>query len=281
MGEIVMNVDTLNVVRVPAWAEFKWLRHGFSTRVGGASTVYSGEFPGGDLNLGFTKDDDPEILASNRAAFVRSVGGTGSWELVSVRQVHGIDVKQVAAGDKSLQTADGRAVVEADGLMTADPRVMLAIQVADCVPVLVADIRRRVVAGFHAGWRGTAAGIVEQGIARLVSELGCDPVDMVGAVGPSIGACCYTVGEEVRAKFGARFGYAAELFSNRDHGMHVDLAEANRRQLVGAGLAEERVTVIGECTACARVDGRRKYFSHRAEHGLTGRSMGMIGVADK
>jgi YfiH family protein len=279
MSEIVMNVESLKVVRVPSWAEFKWLRHGFSTRGGGASTAYADASGSGELNLGFTHDDDPGKVAANRAAFVRAVGGETSWETVSVRQVHGTEVKVAAPGETGLRTDDGRAVVEADGLITAAPGVMLTIQVADCVPVLVADVKRRIVAGFHAGWRGTASGIVEQGIARMVRELGCEPADMVGAVGPSIGACCYTVGDEVRTKFGARFGYAAELFSDREDGMHVDLAEANRRQLVRAGLGAKRVTVIGECTACSRVDGRRKYFSHRAEQGFTGRSMGMIGIA--
>ena len=278
MSDIVANVEDLDIVRVASWAEFQWLRHGFSTRVGGVSTAYSGEFADGELNLGFTKDDDAERVAANRAVFVRAVGGAAAWEMVSVRQVHGTDVKAVAAGEAGLRTGDGRAVVEADGLMTDAPGILLAIQVADCVPVLVVDLKRRIVAGFHAGWRGTAAGMVELGVGKMTAEFGCDPADMMGAVGPSIGACCYMVGEEVRTKFGARFGYAGELFSNREDGMHVDLAEANRRQLVGAGLASERVTVIGECTACARVNGRRKYFSHRAELGFTGRSMGMIGV---
>jgi len=274
-----MKIEGLDVVQVPDWAEFEWLRHGFSTRVGGSSTAYNGGSGGGELNLGFTKDDDPGIVATNRAAFLHAVGGGSAWAMVTLRQVHGTAVKVVTTGETGLRTDDGRAVVEADGLTSAAPGTMLAIQVADCVPVLVADVKRRIVSGFHAGWRGTAAGIVEQGIARVVRELGCEPADMVGAVGPAIGACCYTVGDEVRTRFGARFGYAGELFSDHEDGMHVDLAEANRRQLIGSGLSADKVTVIGECTACTRVDGRRKYFSHRAEHGFTGRSMGMIGIA--
>jgi YfiH family protein len=230
------------------------------------------------LNLGFTKDDDPECVRANRAAFTRAVAGIDA-EMVSVRQVHGTTVKLVIAGETGLQTADGRAVVEADGLMTAVPGVMLAVQAADCVPVLVADTRLRVVAGFHAGWRGTAAGMVEQGVAKMIAEFGSDPADMVGAVGPAIGMCCYTVGEEVRGQVDARFGYAAELFLQKDDGLHLDLAEANRRQLVDSGLRRGSVSVIGECTACARVGSRRKYFSHRAERGFTGRAMGMIGIS--
>jgi copper oxidase (laccase) domain-containing protein len=87
------------------------------------------------------------------------------------------------------------------------------------------------------------------------------------------------VGDEVRRSFAARFTYAEELFSQRPDGMHVDLAEANRRQLLGAGLKDEAIALVGECTACARVGGRRKYFSHREELGLTGRAVGAIGIA--
>ena len=266
-------MGAIEVVRVAEWAQYEWLRHGFSTRAGGLSTVYSP----GDLNLGFTKDDDPEPVAGNRERLVRAVAGEGAVELVTLRQVHGTFVRAVGAGEEGLRTDDGRAVVEADGLMTADAGVMLGIQVADCVPVLVADTRQRVVAGFHAGWRGTAAGIVALGVGKMMEEFGCAAEDMVGAVGPSIGGCCYTVGEEVRAAFAARFGYAGDLFSE---GLRLILWEANRRQLAGAGVRADRVTVVGECTACARVDGRRKYFSHRAEKRFTGRAMGMIGVID-
>ena len=272
-----MNHDGIDVVRVAEWSKFHWLRHGFSSRAGGGTVAYSGDETQ-ELNLGFTPDDDALTVSSNRALFLRAVAGEDAGDMVTVRQVHGTVVKRVLAGEPGLRTEDGRGVVEADGLMTADPGVMLAIQVADCVPVLVADTKQRVVAAFHAGWRGTAAGIVEQGITRWMVEFGSDPVDMVAAVGPSICACCYTVGDEVRKAFGVRFAYAEELFSVRPDGLHVDLAEANRRQLVGAGLRAESVTLVGECTACARVNGRRKYFSHRAERGFTGRLMGMIGV---
>ena len=277
---MTINVETVNIVQVPSWAEFGWLRHGFSTRVGGVSTLYSKDSAVGELNLGFTKDDDPNLVRSNRQAFLHGVAGNDAWETVTLRQVHGTEVRRVE-GDQGVRTANSRALMDADGLMTQTPGIMLAVQVADCVPVLVADVKRRIVAGFHAGWRGTAAGIVEQGIARMVEEMGADPADMVGAVGPSIGACCYTVGDDVLRSFAARFGYASELFSGLADGVHLDLAEANRRQLIGAGLGVDHAVVIGECTACARVDGRRKYFSHRAEKGFTGRSMGMIGIEEE
>ena len=123
------------------------------------------------------------------------------------------------------------------------------------------------------------ARIVEQGIARMRAEYGSQPEDLVAAVGPSIGACCYAVGDEVRSEFGSQFGYAEELFRRMDgENIHLDLWEANRRQLLDAGVEAERITVVGECTACAVSDGERKYFSHRAEHGFTGRMMSVVGV---
>ena len=211
-----------------------------------------------ELNLGFTKEDDLAIVAQNRVHFLEGVGGTPEMG-VTLRQVHGTGVVCVKGGESGL---------EGDGLVTDRVGVTLAIQVADCVPVLMADVRRRVVGAFHAGWRGTVGGIAEVGIARMV-ELGARPEDMVAAIGPSIGPCCYEVGDEVREAF-RRFGEG--VFRGRN----ADLWEANRRQLIGAGLSAERVTVMGECSACARENGRRKYFSHRAECGFTGRMMGAI-----
>ena len=146
--------------------------------------------------------------------------------------------------------------------------------------------------------------MVEQGIASMRSEYGSMPEDLVAAIGPSIGACCYSVGEEVRFEFESQFAYAPKLFSevydsdpvrdkypllfltarapghsNIGPQIHLDLWEANRRQLLDAGLKAKRVTVVGECTACAQdMRGALKYFSHRGESGFAGRLMGAIGV---
>ena len=267
----------VEIVQIPSWNRFDWLRHGFSTRVGGVSRVYGGD----DLNLGFTKDDLPEAVRENRRRFAEAVSGVPNLPIVAVRQVHGTTVKLVEDGENGWGDAEGRATVEADGLMTTASGVLLGVQAADCVPVLVADTRLRVVAAFHAGWRGTVSGIVEQGVAQMQAQFGSRAEDLTGAVGPSIGACCYTVGEEVRERFYEAYAYAAELLAMRETGLHLNLHEANRRQLLGAGLRTDAITVVGECTACTRLgDGRRKYFSHRAEDGFTGRAMGMIGMVN-
>ena len=238
------------MVKVAEWERFGWLRHGFTTRAGGETRVYGAD---GELNLGLTKEDDAEVVRRNRARVMEALGGQ---RLATVRQVHGVRVV-VAGGEPE----------EADGMMTGEPGLVLGIMAADCVPVLLADTRLRVVAAVHAGWRGTAAGIAGAGVAAMGREFGSRAEDLVAAVGPSVGQCCYTVGEELRGRF------SPDLFA----GNRLDLWEANRRQLVEAGVRE--VSVVGECTACTLVEGRRKYFSHRADAGVTGRGMGLIGVA--
>jgi hypothetical protein len=293
------------VVRAEAWERYGWLRHGFSTRLGGVSDAYGP----GELNVGWTATDDAAKVAENRRRLVRAVAGPGSSaRLVTLRQVHSGVVRIVEPGDGALEgrleTAEGRAVLRGDAMMTDVPGVMLGVQVADCVPVLVADVRRKAVAAFHAGWRGTLRRIVERGIGRMRLRYGSRPEDLIAVVGPAIGACCYSVGEEVRHEFESQFAYAAELFSevydsdpvkekypllfltarapghsNIGPQIHLNLWEANRRQLLDAGLSSKRIRVIGECTACTRVKGGGlKYYSHRGEHGFAGRMMGVIGV---
>jgi YfiH family protein len=290
------------VVRVPSWASrskpgLAWLIHGFSTRTGGRTTVYH---PGGsDLNLGFTDSDDRDVVSANRELFLEAAAeGEEILGLVTLRQIHSSLIRRVSASD--VGQARMPAVLKGDGLMTDEPGVLLGIQTADCVPVLVADRKNRAVAAFHAGWRGTLARIVENGVGRMRLEFGSKPEHLIASVGPAIGACCYAVGEEVREQFESQFMYAAELFrevydsdpvktkypmlfltarapghSDIGPSMHLDLAEANRRQLLAAGLKKSAIFLTGQCTGC-HTD---RFFSHRTERGFTGRMMSVIGVA--
>jgi YfiH family protein len=270
----------LDIVRIPQWRKYDWLRHGFSTRANGASTVYGGE----SLNLGWTKEDDPIAVADNRSRFVQAIQeGSGPFALVTLRQVHSGNVQLVKEGDGAkegkLQTPEGKAVIEGDGLITNLPGVLLAVGTADCVPVLVVDTAKRVVAAFHAGWRGTKARIVERGVAAMRAEYGSRIEDLVAAVGPSIGSCCYAVGQEVRDQFGEVFDYAEDLFSQRDGKAFLDLWEANRRQLLEMGLSDSQISVLGECTACSRdKENKLRYFSHRGEQGIAGRMLNVVGI---
>jgi YfiH family protein len=301
-GGEVARPGAAGVVKIAAWERYPWLQAGFSTRQGGGSRVYSfGEV--GEQNLGWTKEDEAETVAENRRRFVAAVAGKGKHELVTMRQFHSGMVRLVSGGE-TLATADGKAVLRGDGLMTREACVLLGVQTADCVPVLIADTRTRAVAAFHAGWRGTLARIVERGIGTMQLEFGSRPKDLVAAIGPAIRPCCFAVGEEVRFEFESQFAYSPELFtevydsdpvrekypllfltarapghSNIGPQIHLDLQEANRRQLLDAGLKANAISVVAECTSCARVkNGRRKYFSHRAESGFTGRMMSVVGV---
>jgi polyphenol oxidase len=270
-----------DIVRIAEWEQqYKWLRHGFSTRANGVSQVYGGS----TLNLGWTKEDNPTSVAENRARFLQAIDGKSAPCLVTLRQVHSATVHLVKAEDGALegrlQTAEGKAVLEGDGLITSQPEVLLGIGTADCVPVLVVDVEKRVVAAFHAGWRGTAAGIVERGIATMREEYGSQVENLVAAVGPSIGACCYTVGDEVRETFGQRFSYADSLFSRHNAGgMSLNLWEANRQQLLKTGIRNSQIVVIKECTACTQdQNGQLRYFSHRGEKGVAGRMLNVAGI---
>ncbi|MGA7886536.1 MAG: peptidoglycan editing factor PgeF [Acidobacteriaceae bacterium] len=282
----------IEIVRAPAFDRVPWLMHGFSTRTGGASQAYAPGQRSGELNLGFTASDSRENVLENRRRFLEALGAPSNAVLLTVKQIHSSIVRRVGRQDA------GRTL-RGDGLITNEPGVLLAIQTADCIPVLIADTKKKAVAAFHAGWRGTLKRIVENGVGRMRTEFGSRPEDLVAAIGPGIALCCYAVGEEVRSEFASQFAYAPELFrelsesdpirekypllfltarapghSNLGPQLHLDLMEANRRQLVDAGLRQESITVVGHCTRCQR----NRYFSYRAEQGFTGRMISVVGI---
>lgn len=268
------------LVRVPGWAHIAWLVAGFSTRAPGSSQAYGPD----EQNLGWTAEDDPLLVARNRQRFLEVVAGPSNPVLCTIKQIHSGAVHDLEQSLRERTTTAEGPVLEGDGLITTHPGRLLGILTADCVPVLLADTRTRAVAAFHAGWRGTLAGIVQGGAETLHRRYGSRSQDLVAAIGPSIRPCCFHVGEEVQAKFLAAFPYAAELFSRPEathdrSGGRLDLQEANRRQLLKAGLADGQIATIAECTACCRhPDRARKYFSYRAEGGRTGRMLSVIGV---
>lgn len=289
-----VSKNRLEVLRSPLLAEIDWLVSGFSTRSGGNSSAYNPGQRAGELNLGFTPADSRENVLENRNRLLREVTGTPAFSMVTLRQIHTSLIRRVTAED-----AGEEARWKADGMMTAEPRLLLAIQTADCIPILIADRKKRVAAAFHAGWRGTLKRIVQNGIGRMRLEFGSNPRDLVAAIGPGIGQCCYAVGEEVRSEFLSQFAYAQDLFcdvydsdpikekypllfltarapghSNTGPSLHLDLVEANRRQLLDAGLKTDAISVFGDCTSC-RTD---RYFSHRASQGFTGRMLSVIGI---
>ena len=150
---------------------------------------------------------------------------------------------------------------EGDALVTSRPGLKLSVRTADCYPILLADAKHRAVAAVHAGWRGTAAGIISETIARMRERFGTSPGDLFAAAGPGIGVCCYEVGAEV-----------ARLFGSADAG-RVDLAAAHRRQLIQAGILESHLEIMGACTFCAA----DRFYSFRREKERAGRMISYIG----
>ncbi len=282
---------SLQVLRSEALAQLPWVVHGFSTRIGGVSPTYGGHA----LNLGYTEEDRRANVERNRAAFFRELGTARrdgqAWPLISLRQLHSSVIHAVSAAPRRL--------LSGDGLLTTRRGLLLGIKTADCLPILLADKKRRAVGALHAGWRGTLARIAEKGVGEMRRQYGSRPQDLVAAVGPGIHRCCYRVGEEVREQFASQFAYADALFEEvfdsealhlkypllflnqraPGHGEpprspHLDLVEANRRQLLEAGVPEENLTISELCTAC-RTD---LLFSHRKERGITGRMLAVIGI---
>lgn len=276
-----------------------WLVHGFSTRAGGSSKCYGGHA----LNLGFTAHDSQATVERNRQAFIsavtqeaaRSFGSPASakWRMVNLRQIHSDLIHHISEVPKDNTPLAG------DGMVTDVPGVVLAILTADCLPVIMADAKRRAVGVFHAGWRGTVKRIVEKGVGEMHRWFGADPRDLKAAIGPGIRSCCYEVGPEVRSAFEAQFSYGSSLFretkernevhekyplffltarapghSELPKKMFLDLAEANRRQLINAGVPAKNISDIDLCTSCRK----DLFFSHRAEKGITGRMMAAVGI---
>ena len=270
-------------------AGLPWLVHAFSTRRAGVSRGYGGSA----LNLGFTAHDSRAAVERNRALFLKELGVANgqTWPLVTLRQIHSDLIHPVDRAPAH--------PLPGDGLITNTPGLLVAVQAADCLPVIVVDRKKRAVGVFHAGWRGTVKRIVEKGVGEMRKHFGSDPRNLVAAIGPGVQACCYEVGEEVRTRFESQFTYGTTLFNEvkesdpvrekypllfltaRAPGhselpvkLFLDLVEANRRQLLAAGLPAKSIDTSSPCTACHP----DLLFSFRAEKGVTGRMMGVAGI---
>ncbi len=242
-------------------------KNAFSTRVGGVSPL-----PENALSLGnFSQDERPNVI-ENRRRFLAALAAS-DWTLVTARQIHSADVRLVRDEDDAR-----REPAACDALLTGVARTLLAVQTADCLPVLIADERTGAFAAVHAGWRGTLAGIVARTIERMQQEHDSRPADLHAALGPSISAAVFEVGSEVLDQFRRAFSYAEEFICDlQPNGKgNLDLNLANTRQLVDCGLSADRIYDSGLCTYL-RND---LFFSYRRECGAeqpVGRLMGVIG----
>ncbi len=305
----VREVGSIRLIECPQLAggdRRAWLVHGFTTRRGGVSPdpIGAGVQPGRPanekvLNLGRRPWDSDENVLENRRRWLRAIKAQSDFSehLALLRQRH-TDLIRLA--DESFAAGLRRV---GDAMISETPGVLLAVQSADCLPILLADARRRVVAAIHAGWRGLWKRIVEKTVGQMRVVFDCQPGDLHAAIGPGIAACCYEIGQEVREAFVSQFAYAAELFVEGPAGaeaerlaakypnlfltarppghgpvadctLHLDLSAAARCQLLDAGVAENRIYESGFCTHC-RND---LFFSYRREKDHHGLQFGFIGI---
>lgn len=234
--------------------------HGFSPRAGGVSPA-----PWATLNLGASVGDDPARVRENRHR-VAAAFGVPPGRVVRLDQVHGAEV--IVAG----RDAVGR---DGDALITDDPAWLLAVSAADCLPIVLVDVRRGAVAAVHAGWRGVAAGVAAAAVRALEARYGSDPADLRAWLGPAIQGRCYQVGPEVVAAVRADPAVpaaAAWRDPGTDDRWRLDVPAAVRAQLAAAGVPAPAIHASATCTHCAA----DRCFSHRRDAGRTGRHWAVV-----
>jgi len=240
--------------------------HAFTTRLGGVST---GVFE--SLNLGLSLGDERANVIENfgRAC---SVLGIEIEDIVFSRQVHSARIRVITRADRGALFAPSECgECEADGLVTREAGVALAVFAGDCVPILLHDPILGAIGAVHAGWRGTVADIAGAAVKKMAGEFGCRPSDIRAAIGPCISKCCFETGSDVTDALYSAIPEAADAcITPRGAKYMTDLKEANRLMLKRAGVRD--ITMSDECTSCPGV----KYWSHRRENVKRGSQAAMI-----
>lgn len=251
----------LTFLKVPQWNQYDGLLHGFMGRRGGKSVgPYSG------LNLSFRVGDDAQVVKDNICDMKRAVGVHDA-RIITMKQVHGDQILEVK--DKNIKEAG-----EADGMVTRESEAYLGVLTADCVPILFVAPETKVAAVAHAGWRGTLGGISAKMVQLFEDKYRVSRDHIEAALGPSIGACCYEVGEDVTIPLIEKWGNLGGASVRTAGGKtFVDLRHLNRAILESAGLRSHQIHQLGPCTSCAKED----FFSYRRERKETGRQISFIG----
>lgn len=253
--------DGLTFYRFAALDSREGVEHAVFTRLGGVS-----EPPFAELNLGHTVGDNMAAVKENHRRVYQVLDVTHQ-EVVTAWLVHGHAVRLVDGGHA------GQVVARTDGLIARTPGLVLFQRFADCLPILFFDPITPAVGIAHAGWRGTLAGVAPATVRAMREAFGSRPEDLWVGIGPSIGPCCYEVGDDVTYAVGQTFETPEALLPRVNGALHFDLPGANMRQLRSLGVEHMEASPI--CTAC-RID---EFYSHRAEDGRTGRFGVAIGLS--
>ncbi|UPT78231.1 peptidoglycan editing factor PgeF [Sulfurovum sp. XGS-02] len=234
-----------------------------------AVTTKSNDLPYA-FSLALHTGEDAENIIANRNRLSDLLQSSEALHYIVADQTHSDNIKLITQKETKGWESLSDAIEACDALITDVKGVVLTILTADCVPILLYDRKREVVAAVHAGWKGTKACIAYKTVQKMREIYGCDPKDIVAGVAPSIGRCCYEVGEEVAE----HFFDIPKGFSPVGEKYMLDLPLINKQQLLDARLQEENIEMSRVCTAC----NVERFFSYRKEQGCTGRFMSMIGM---
>lgn len=245
-----------------ALSELDFIRHAFSTRLGGVS---EGEFT--SMNLSFGRGDSDENVKKNYKRICKAVGFEYD-SLVASAQVHETVVRKVTSADRGVGIYKPRDMSSVDALITNDPHVTLVTYYADCTPIFFVDTKRKSIGLAHAGWRGTVGEISSKVVEHMAREFSTNPADLICAIGPVIGKCCYEVSEDCAEHFMRLFSEETAVVTPADlKGKYmIDLALANKLLLQRSGVKEENIIVSDLCTQC----NSDLLWSHRATNGKRG-----------
>ena len=267
--DIVSNKDVV-FLKFPAFETTGLVKHGFSTRMGGISTgIFS------TMNLGFGRGDLDENVRKNFELFCDAVG-VGPETMVHTLQVHEDCVERVTAADRGKGYLTKR-LAGVDGLITNDPEVALITFYADCVPLFFLDPVKKAIGLSHAGWRGTVKGIGGKTVRRMQQEFGCNPEDILAAIGPSVGQCCYEVSEDVKIEVEKIVNHDIidKIVKKQPASKYLlDLWALNRILLIDAGIKASHITTTDLCTCC----NHEELYSHRATGGQRGNLAGILSL---
>ena len=234
------------------------VKHAVSTRLGGVSKK-----PFDSLNLALHVGDIEESVLINRKRFANALDIKAE-DIVTPNQVHGDKIVRVDESHRGRGATNyDDSISETDALITNTPNLPLMLCFADCVPVLFVDVDNHAVGIAHAGWKGTMSKIAAKTLMAMTDEFGTDPIKCLAAIAPSIGPCCYEVGENVINACRENFpNHVDELIIKRGEKIFIDLWKCNLVQLIEAGMSEENIDIARECTYCKS----SWYFSYRAAH---------------
>ena len=234
-----------------------------------AVTTKSSDFPY-TFSLALHTGEEHEKIIANRKKLSNLLHTGKTLHYIVANQTHSDHIKIIQKKESKGWEGLKDAIEDCDALITDVKDVVLSILTADCVPVLLYDQKNKVVAAIHAGWKGTQKHIVAKTVQKMREIFGSNPKDILAGIAPSIGSCCYEVGEEVAA----HFFDTPEAFTKQGEKYMLNLPYLNQKQLLDAGIEKENIEMSGVCTAC----DTQRFFSYRKESGCSGRFMSMIGL---